>query len=76
MLFVVVVVLLLLLLVFTSVVVYCIWCWPYGIPPIENSRQAVKDGRAVPNVSTHSSGGYMGIPQATSNLRWCLFISW
>ena len=52
------------------------WCWPYSIPPSENSRQAVKDGRAVPNVSTHSSGGYMGIPQATSNLRWCLFISW
>merc|ERR1719220_2112190 len=29
--------------------------------------QAVKDGRAVPNVSTHSSGGYMGIPQATKS---------
>ena len=74
--YVVVFVLLLLLLWFTSVVVYCIWCWPYSIPPSENSRQAVKDGRAVSNVSTHSSGGYMGIPQATSNLRWCLFTSW
>merc|ERR1719367_2565504 len=29
--------------------------------------QAVKDGRAVPNVSTHSSGGYMGIHQDTKS---------